>query len=62
MPDETERTQKVKSIEIIKENTNDSILTLKKDSHRSSLVNSDSNSKKLQIKQFINQKQSFKED
>jgi hypothetical protein len=62
LPDETERTQKVKSIVLIKENTNDSILTLKKDSHRSNLVNSDSNSKKLQIKQFINQKQSFKED
>ena len=62
MPDETDRTQKVKSIEIIKETNNDSLFTLKKDSNRSNFVNADSNSKKLQIKQFINQKQSFKED
>ena len=52
-PDETERTEKVTSIEIIKENPNDSLFTLKKDSHRSNIV-SDSNSKKLQIKQSIN--------
>ena len=43
-------------IDIIKETNNDSLFTLKKDSNRSNFVNADSNSKKLQIKQFINQK------
>lgn len=32
MEEETERTEKVKSIEIIHENANDSLYTLKKDS------------------------------
>ena len=54
MPDETDRTQKVTSHEIIKENNNDSLFTLKKDSNRANLINPDLNTKKLQIKQFIN--------
>lgn len=50
MPDETDRTQKVTSVEIIKENNNDSLFTLKKDSNRANLINPDLNTKKLQIK------------
>ena len=47
MPDETDRTQKVTSVEIIKENNNDSLFTLKKDSNRANLINPDLNTKKL---------------
>ena len=50
LPDETDRTQKVTSVEIIKENNNDSLFTLKKDSNRANLINPDLNTKKLQIK------------